>query len=189
MNNNYRRSRYVSQPGGNWDPWLTIFVISLTTTVLGIIMILVLANSSLELINSMIRGMGVLVLGIGILGLVITTPHYINQYSHQRSKLSSLSCLKSKKFNNFLIENKLYVKNASDSMKIDLPVCEVTQDGFRLSAIGNLRSTLLSDETIDNLNSFLALNHTNRRVIESYYQQGWVNYVVRHDIQVDRLNF
>lgn len=189
MNNNYRRSRYVSQPGGNWDPWLTIFVISLTTTVLGIIMILVLANSSLELINSMIRGMGVLVLGIGIIGLSVTTPHYVKQYLNYQRKTSSLACLKSKKFDIFLIENNLCIKNANDSLKIDLPICEMTKKGFRLSAIGNLRAALLSDETLENINSFLALNHVNKRVTESYYQQGWVNYVIRSDIRLDRLSF
>lgn len=189
MSSKYRRNRYVPQPGGNWDPWLTIFVVSATITLLGIIMITVLANSSLALINNLIRGMGMLVLGVGIIGLAITTPHYVNQYLNHQPKASPLSCLKSREFDDFLVENGLYLKNASDSTKIDLPICQITQEGFKLSAIGNLRAALLSDETLENINSFLALNHVNKRVTESYYQRGWVNYVIRSDIRLDRLSF
>lgn len=182
-----RKSRYAPRQGGNWDPWLTNTVISATIVVMGLLMITVVGNSGLELIDQLTRWFGFVVLMIGLIGLVVMAPYWINYYLKKSNKTTTLSCLFSRKFENFLVENKLYVNNASNSSKIDLPLCELTKDGFRLSSIGNLRKTLLSDDTIDNLNSFLDLNGANRWIVESYYQRGWVNYRVRKDIVKDRL--
>ena len=184
-----RRSRYAPQHGGNWDPKITITVISLITAVLGLVMIAVIGNSILELINQLIRWFGSVILMIGLIGLVAMTPYWINDHLKKPDKTTALSCLFSKRFERFLIENKLYVINANNTSKIDLPIVELINDGFKISAIGNLRDSLLDDETIGNLNAFLALNHMNRQVIESYYQHGWVHYVVRRDIRIDRLSF
>lgn len=101
----------------------------------------------------------------------------------------NLIVLKSLKFEQQLYAMGLYEKDSFDTNKIRLPRVRLAKNGFDLSAIGSLRKQLLDDNTINEFNSFLALNKANRQIQSAYYRDGYIHYVVRRSIDKDRLHF
>lgn len=128
----------------------------------------------------------------GIVYWIPTFWHWINstedELSIKKSKYN-LSSIKSYKFEQKLYEMRLFEKDAYNLNRIRLPQVKITNNGFKLSAIGKLRKQLLDDETISDFNSYLALNNTNCQIQSAYYSDGYVHYVVRHSISKDRLHF
>ena len=105
------------------------------------------------------------------------------------SKQYDLSFLKRSGFDQKLFSMHIYEKDSYNTNKIRFPRVEITNYGFKLSAIGKLRKQLLDDETIGDFNSYLALHNANCQIQSAYYRDGYVHYVVRHSIGKDRLHF
>lgn len=100
-----------------------------------------------------------------------------------------LTCLATEDFNYLLYSLGLCQSDPFDSLRVRYPKVELTNDGFRLPAIGGLTKKMLDDQIIAEFNSFLSLNNTHSRISSSYYRDGYVNYVVEHSIGRDRIHF
>lgn len=192
LNNELRKSRQrtiqrAPQKGGSWDPKTVLPIVGFGIILASIVLRIMAYTTQLELLAKFMLLMSNLVLLVGICFIPFIIL-FIAKLSKGRNK-GELSCLFSKSFNDFLIQIGLYTINASDLLRVELPYVKLCQDGFELSAIGGLKDNLLSDETIGNFNAFLALNNSKRVVERSYYQDGWVHYVVRRNSLSDRLKF
>lgn len=186
-----RRQRTVQrtpQNGGNWPPPdIVLPIVGGGIILAGIVVRIMAYTTKLSLLASFMLLMSNLILMIGILFIPVILCVLFNL--KKQSKAGPLSCLLGKRFKNWMIETGLYVINANDSLKVDLPNVRLCNDGFELAAIGGLKEKLLSDDTLGNLNSFLELNNCNRVVSRSYYSKGWVHYVTRRNALSDRLKF
>lgn len=185
-----RRQRTIQrapQKGGSWDPKTVLPIVGLGIILAGIVLKIMAYTAQLDLLAKFMLLMSNLVLLLGILFIPFIIFFFINVY--QRSNKGELSCLFGKSFKDLLIQTGLYTISASDLLRVELPSVRLCQAGFELSAIGGLKAKLLSDETIGNFNAFLSLNNSKRVVESSYYQDGWVHYVVRRNSLSDRLKF
>lgn len=182
-----RTVRRAPQQGGNWDPATVLPIVGIGIILAGIVLRVMANTTQLELLAKFILLISNLVLLLGILFIPFIIIFFVN-LGKERSK-GALSCLFSKSFKDLLIQTGLYTIDVSDLLKVELPRVRLCEDGFELSVIGGLKTKLLSDETIGNFNAFLSLNNSNRVVERSYYQDGWVRYVVRRNSLSDRLKF
>lgn len=185
-----RKQRTVQrapQKGGNWDPATVLPIVGIGIILAGIVLRVMAYTTQLEILAKFMLLMSNLVLLVGICFIPVIIL-FIAKLSKNGNK-GELSCLFSKSFNNLLFQTGLYTIDASDLLRVELPRVRLCEDGFELTVIGGLKTKLLSDETIGNFNAFLSLNNSNRVVERSYYQDGWVRYVVRRNSLSDRLKF
>lgn len=128
---------------------------------------------------------------LGIVCLIPTAWHWLSKAQDdlkQSSTKYDLSALRSYKFEQKLYSMHLFEKDSYDSNKIRLPQVRITNSGFKLTAIGNLRKQMLDDDTIADFNSFLALNNAKCTIQSAYYRNGYVHYVLGNSIAQDRLH-
>ena len=100
-----------------------------------------------------------------------------------------LTVLGTDKFAQQLFNMGLYVKDPYNTLRMRLPKILFTDEGFKITAIGNLKPKLLSDETINEFNAFLQLHNSRSVIRSSYYANGYVWYQVGNSIKSDRLRF
>lgn len=91
--------------------------------------------------------------------------------------------------NQFLYAYHLYIDDFRNADKGILPLVEQCQGGFRIQALGGLRKRLLDQVTMDELQAYLDNSGVNLFIRESYYDSGWVYFVVGNNINSDRLHF
>ncbi|MDB6266086.1 hypothetical protein ODU75_05250 [Lactobacillus amylovorus] len=129
---------------------------------------------------------------VGIVCMIPSTWRWLiraqNDLKQSNTKYD-LSALRSYKFEQKLYSMRIFEKDSYDCNKIRLPQVVITDYGFKLTAIGNLRKQMLDDDTIGDFNSFLSLNNAKCAIQSAYYRDGYVHYIVRHAIEKDRLHF
>lgn len=124
----------------------------------------------------------------GLLGLLFSAWQnrqwlkFINSKSPLRLVISPI-------FDSFLVNENLVNDDLNDQQYCYVPAIKLVQNGFMIVALPKLLKSLTNDETINDLNVFLAQHHVAYRVDQVTVKYGWVHYHCRPNNGKDRLYY
>lgn len=129
-----------------------------------------------------------LFLFIGFLGLLFSGWQNRQWIQMIKSK-DPLRIVISPIFDAYLVNENLTNDDLNDHRYCYVPSVKLVQNGFAIVALPKLLKTLTDDETINDLNAFLAQHNVGYRIDQLTVKYGWVYYHCRPDNRKDRLHY
>lgn len=140
---------------------------------------------------SVVPVVSMLMIITGLLLCVISIPlevvvFYIYIGKNKNCNLGSL--LSSEHFENFCFQKKLYTQSLYDSRQVNIPEVEITNQGFRLTALPGIAEKTLDSK--EDLNNFLSQNGLDIYIVNAYAGgDGWIYFETKKNFKRDGLKY
>lgn len=181
-----QNSRSTRKPvsGGNWSIQTICIILSLLALFTAYI---AFAESETPIFGGFLRIIRIILLlvGIGFLSPIILKIIH----SHQSSKKSIDRAIQSEAFDQWLYSEQLYGNDKDNLSKYYLPNVRYEHHAIMIQAIGRITTRLQSEDIINSLNAWLANQGCKEFVLNNYYKNGWVHFVLGDDLDKDRLHY
>lgn len=136
---------------------------------------------------SIMPALSTLMIIIGLLLCVISIPLEITVFyigTNNDNNLESL--LKGEKFKDFCFQQKLYTESLYDNRQVNIPMAEITNHGFKLTALPGIANKTLDAK--DDLNNFMTQNGLDAYISNAYAGgDGWLYFNISKNFRDDQL--
>lgn len=136
---------------------------------------------------SIMPAVSTLMIIIGVLLCVISIPLEVVVFYIGKNDNNNLeSVLKGEKFKDFCFQQQLYTESLYDNRQVNIPMAEITNHGFKLTALPGIANKTLDAK--EDLNNFLVQNGLNIYIVNAYAGgDGWLYFDISKNFRNDQL--